>query len=283
MTRGMSAVAALDPQSFADTGALLKKAGMTLVSTVGGASGPLYGTLFLRLGAFLGPDKELSVQNLAQAFKAGLDGIMTRGKAEPGDKTMVDALAPAVKALQTDAEAGRTLQEALDHAAQAAAQGRDATVGMIARRGRASYLGEGAQMSQVGIVIVSHSHKLATAAVDLVAQMVSEETRPPVRVAAGLDETTLGTDAAAVSAAIEELSECPGILVLVDLGSAILSAQMALDFVDPELAAKVTISPAPLVEGLFAALITASTGAPLEAVASEAANALSPKQSQLAD
>ncbi|MDU1524044.1 MAG: dihydroxyacetone kinase, partial [Cutibacterium granulosum] len=76
---------------------------------------------------------------------------------------------------------------------------------------------------------------------------------------------------------------CPGILVLVDLGSAILSAQMALDFVDPELAAKVTISPAPLVEGLFAALITASTGAPLEAVASEAANALSPKQSQLAD
>jgi dihydroxyacetone kinase, L subunit len=142
MTRGMSAVAALDPQSFADTGALLKKAGMTLVSTVGGASGPLYGTLFLRLGAFLGPDKELSVQNLAQAFKAGLDGIMTRGKAEPGDKTMVDALAPAVEALQTDAEAGRTLQEALDHAAQAAAQGRDATVGMIARRGRASYLGE---------------------------------------------------------------------------------------------------------------------------------------------
>ena len=138
-------------------------------------------------------------------------------------------------------------------------------------------------MSQVGIVIVSHSHKLATAAVDLVAQMVSEETRPPVRVAAGLDETTLGTDAAAVSAAIEELSECPGILVLVDLGSAILSAQMALDFVDPELAATVTISPAPLVEGLFAALITASTGAPLEAVASAAANALSPKQSQLAD
>ena len=73
-------------------------------------------------------------------------------------------------------------------------------------------------MSQVGIVIVSHSHKLATAAVDLVAQMVSEETRPPVRVAAGLDETTLGTDAAAVSAAIEELSECPGILVLVACG-----------------------------------------------------------------
>lgn len=115
---------------------------MTLVSTVGGASGPLYGTLFLRLGAFLGPDKELSVHSLAQAFKAGLDGIMARGKAEPGDKTMVDALAPAVEALQADAEAGKTLQEALDHAAQAAAQGRDATVDMIARRGRASYLGE---------------------------------------------------------------------------------------------------------------------------------------------
>lgn len=142
MTRGMAAVAALDPATFTDASSLLKKAGMTLVSTVGGASGPLYGTLFLRLGTFLAPGHEFDAAAFGAALKAGLEGIVARGKAERGDKTMVDALAPAVEACLAAAEKGAGLKEALDAASAAANEGRDATVEMIARRGRASYLGE---------------------------------------------------------------------------------------------------------------------------------------------
>ena len=127
LERGMKAVlAALDADPPGDAAVLLKKAGMTLVSTVGGASGPLYGTFFLRMAA-AAPDP-------AAMFRAGLEGVLTRGKAVPGDKTMVDALTPAVEAL----EAGGSLQAA----AAAAAAGRDATTPMVARKGRASYLGE---------------------------------------------------------------------------------------------------------------------------------------------
>ncbi len=128
MDRGMTAVlAALEEAPPADAAALLKKTGATLVSKVGGASGPLYGTLFLRMaGAVDG--------GFAPALRAGFDGVLARGKAEPGDKTMVDALGPACDAL----DAGKSVAEA----AQAAADGRDATVPLVARKGRASYLGE---------------------------------------------------------------------------------------------------------------------------------------------
>lgn len=133
----------------------------------------------------------------------------------------------------------------------------------------------------VGIVVVSHSRSLARAAVELASEMVQADSRPPIRIAAGLDEQTLGTDAAAVSGALEELAGCPGILVLVDLGSSILSAEMAEEFLDPQVSAKVRISPAPLVEGLLIAAITAATGADLDMVASEAARALEPKLNQI--
>ncbi len=142
MSRGMSAVAALDPASFTDASGMLKKAGMTLVSTVGGASGPLYGTFFLRLGTTFISDGKLSAADLARGMKAGLDGIIARGKASPGDKTLVDTLTPAVAAAQQAADEGRSLAEALQAASKAADQGRDSTVDMIAKRGRASYLGE---------------------------------------------------------------------------------------------------------------------------------------------
>lgn len=142
MARGMTAVAALDPASFSSAADLLKKAGMTLVSTVGGASGPLYGTFFLRLSTVLTADGELSASACADALAAGLDGILARGKAETGDKTLVDALSPAVDAARAAADEGATPAEALARAAEAAARGRDATIEMIARRGRASYLGE---------------------------------------------------------------------------------------------------------------------------------------------
>jgi phosphoenolpyruvate---glycerone phosphotransferase subunit DhaL len=121
---------------------LFTKVGMTLLSTVGGASGPLFGTLFLKVGAALGDATEISLPQLATALRAGLNGIVARGKAEPGDKTMYDAFAPAVTALETAATVGADKTDALQRALSAAERGRDATTPMVARKGRASYLGE---------------------------------------------------------------------------------------------------------------------------------------------
>jgi dihydroxyacetone kinase-like protein len=138
MERGMSAVVGgLGGETVAE---LCKQAGMTLVSTVGGASGPLYGTFFLRFGTSAGEQAELDASAFAAAMRAGLDGIVARGKAERDDKTMFDALAPAVEALE--ARVDGPLDEALQAAADAADKGRDSTIEMLARKGRASYLGE---------------------------------------------------------------------------------------------------------------------------------------------
>jgi dihydroxyacetone kinase-like protein len=139
LARGMKAVvAALDQESPGTPDAVLKRTGMTLVSTVGGASGPLYGTFFLRMGTAAGAG-ELDAAAFGAALRAGVEGVVARGKAERGDKTMYDALAPAVEAYDA---AGADLGAALDAAAAAAAAGRDATVPLQARKGRASYLGE---------------------------------------------------------------------------------------------------------------------------------------------
>lgn len=143
MHRGMQAVlAALDSKNPDTPATVFSTVGMTLVSTVGGASGPLFGTLFLRLGSALGTTSEVSLADLARALRAGLEGVVARGKAEAGDKTLYDALAPAVVALESAAAAGTDLGAALQQAADAAAAGRDATTPMTARKGRASYLGE---------------------------------------------------------------------------------------------------------------------------------------------
>jgi dihydroxyacetone kinase-like protein len=143
MDRGMTAaVAALDASPPETCGALFSKVGMTLVSTVGGASGPLFGTLFLRIGSTLGDDGSAAPLKVAAALRAGLGGVVDRGKAGPGDKTMYDALAPAVEALDEALAAGTDLAAGLKQARDAAAAGRDATTPMLARKGRASYLGE---------------------------------------------------------------------------------------------------------------------------------------------
>ncbi|KRF22270.1 dihydroxyacetone kinase subunit DhaL [Phycicoccus sp. Soil802] len=144
MDRGMkAAVAALDESRPPTAGALLTKVGMTLVSTVGGASGPLFGTFFMRMGGSLGATAEtVSAGDVAAALRAGLGGIVDRGKAAPGDKTMYDALAPAVEALEAALTDQATLATGLKAARDAAAAGRDATTPMLARKGRASYLGE---------------------------------------------------------------------------------------------------------------------------------------------
>lgn len=143
MDRGMKAVVvALDETPLPTAGALLSKVGMTLVSTVGGASGPLFGTLFMRMGSSLGAAETVSAADVAAALRAGLGGIVDRGKAGPGDKTMYDALAPAVDALEGALADHASLATGLKAARYAAASGRDATMPMLARKGRASYLGE---------------------------------------------------------------------------------------------------------------------------------------------
>jgi len=141
MDRGMTAVREVLPElRDGNPGSLFKQTGRKLISTVGGASGPLYGTFFLRLGTALGEADDVSPADLARAIRAGLEGIRALGKAELDDKTMVDAMVPAVEALESGAEGD--LAAALTAAAEAAASGRDRVTPLIARKGRASYLGE---------------------------------------------------------------------------------------------------------------------------------------------
>jgi phosphoenolpyruvate---glycerone phosphotransferase subunit DhaL len=144
MDRGMKAVTAkLDGLEGDDIGALLKTVGMTLVSTVGGAGGPLYGTLFLQMGMATAGKSELEPEDWAAALDAAVKGVQMRGKAEPGDKTMVDALIPARDAFSAAvAEGGASFEEALRKSAQAAEEGMLATIPLVAKKGRASYLGE---------------------------------------------------------------------------------------------------------------------------------------------
>ena len=141
MARGMNTVE-LKLGNPATIDALFKTAGMTLVSSVGGASGPLYGTFFLRIGTTAGAVTELDGPALAAALRAGFAGVLARGNAEPGDKTMVDAMGPALDALDAGLGSGSSIAAAASAAADAAAAGRDATEPLVARKGRASYLGD---------------------------------------------------------------------------------------------------------------------------------------------
>jgi phosphoenolpyruvate---glycerone phosphotransferase subunit DhaL len=143
MARGMTAVMeSIDAAQPGTVDELLKTVGMTLVRSVGGASGPLYGTFFLRMGIASGSVTELAAPDLERALRAGLDGVVQRGKAELGDKTMYDAFFPALEAYAAAVAAGSDTGGAIEAAARAAAEGRDATSPMLARKGRASYLGE---------------------------------------------------------------------------------------------------------------------------------------------
>ena len=143
MHRGFQAVLGKLPGvADKDIGTILKTVGMTLVSTVGGAGGPLYGTLFMQMGTATAGKSELTLADWTAALDAGLKGVVMRGKANPGDKTMVDALTPAVEALKTASANGANLTDALTASEQAADKGMKDTIPWVAKKGRASYLGE---------------------------------------------------------------------------------------------------------------------------------------------
>lgn len=334
LQRGMSAVVAqLDAQPPSTVREALTRAGLTLVSTVGGASGPLFGTMLLRAGGQCGDVEALDGVGLVAALRAGAAGVRERGRAELGDKTLLDALLPAIEALDAAVATGVPLAAAASTAAIAARDARDATAGLVARRGRASYLGDrslgsidpGAASAallldalaaalaaaddgtsapgeaavapapvahpagfapvppvppvaprrpRVGLVLVSHSLPLAEAAAALAREVVGAEP-PRIAIAAGRADGGTGTNATRVAAAISEASEGAGVVVLTDLGSAVLSADMALEFLGGRIAVRVV--PAPFVEGLLAAVVRAGAGDPLDVVAGEASAALAPK------
>ncbi len=143
MDRGFAAVVDKLPSvADKDIGAIFKTIGMTLVSTVGGAGGPLYGTWFMRAGMALDGKTEVTGEDLLAAFQGGLAGVQQRGKATTGEKTMVDAMTPACAAMQASLASGADTAAALEAAAAAAEQGMADTIPMLATKGRASYLGE---------------------------------------------------------------------------------------------------------------------------------------------
>jgi dihydroxyacetone kinase-like protein len=143
MDRGFSAVRDKFPAlASMDAGTQLKTVGTTLVSTVGGASGPLYGTAFLRAGMAAASKQDLNEADVVAMLDAFVGGIVARGKAQPGEKTMVDALTPALAAAKQALNNGASLAEITQRAAVAAEEGMKATIPMLATKGRASYLGE---------------------------------------------------------------------------------------------------------------------------------------------
>lgn len=143
MDRGFTTVKAeLEKNPPQDVGTILKTVAMTLIRTVGGASGPLYGTFFLRASTICPGKTDIDAAEVVQIFEAGLEGILQRGKARLEDKTMVDALTPAVNAMKQALQQGNDLRIILQKGAEAAEHGMKATIPLQARKGRASYLGE---------------------------------------------------------------------------------------------------------------------------------------------
>lgn len=143
MNRGFQKVVSQLPNvADKDIGSILKTVSMTLISTVGGASGPLYGTMFLRASTAVAGKLELTDEDMVALLQAAVDGVVQRGKANLGDKTMLDALSPAADAFKQAVANGASTQEALQQAVATAEQGMNNTIGLVAKKGRASYLGD---------------------------------------------------------------------------------------------------------------------------------------------
>ena len=143
MDRGFKAVLGKKTElQGKDIATVFKTVAMTLISTVGGASGPLYGTFFLQAGLLAAGKSSISAEEFGALLEKGLNGVIQRGKANPGDKTMIDAMQPAVEAYRKAVQGGESLDGALKKAAESSRKGMKATIPLVAKKGRASYLGE---------------------------------------------------------------------------------------------------------------------------------------------
>ncbi len=288
MDRGFTAVQAeVAANAPAEIGSILQLVAAALIKTVGGASGPLYGTFFLRAAADCAGRQELVARDVVALFQAGIEGVRQRGKAAAGDKTMLDALLPAAAAMQKQLEAGADLSGILEAGVAAAEAGMLETIPMQARKGRASYLGPrsighqdpgatsaylllktaaNAWRPMIGIVVVSHSARLAEGVCELAAQVAQGKVR--LAAAGGTSDAAhpIGTDAFKVLQAIESVYSDDGVVVFTDLGSAVLSAETAFDMLSGERRMRVRLSAAPVVEGAVAAASLAAAGANLDEV-----------------
>lgn len=240
-------------------------------------------------------------------FRDGVDGVISRGKAEPGDKTMCDVWVPVVESLRQSSEQNLSVPVALEAASRIAESAAQSTITMQARKGRASYLGErsighqdpGAtsvmfmmqmlalaakskELVMVNLVIVSHSSRLGEGVGELARQMLMSDSCK-IAIAAGIDDpqNPIGTDAVKVMEAIESVADADHVLVMMDMGSALLSAETALELLAPKIAAKVRLCAAPLVEGTLAATVSAASGADIDKVIFDAMHALEAKREQL--
>ncbi len=143
MARGFGEVKKKLPgMADSDLGTIFKTTGMTLVSTVGGSAGPLYGTAFMKMGMALAGKKEMSFADFLKAFEMGVEGVKQRGKSDKGEKTMLDAMIPALDAMKAAAAEGKDVKTAWKEGTEAAEAGVEYTKTIIATKGRASYVGE---------------------------------------------------------------------------------------------------------------------------------------------
>ena len=285
MQRGFEAVLGeLDGLAAKPLGDALQAMGMTLVMKIGGASGPLYGTLFMAIGKSLGNSGALTYERLLAACEAGVHAVEARGKSHAGQKTMLDVLVPVLEALragpdgltETPAATGRRggaghrphARHARAGLVSQGAQHRDDGPGRALERAddRSSVRLHGSEMpdNNVGIVIVSHSPEVARGAADMVRQMVGSEV--PLGWCGGNPAGGLGTSVESVLAAIETAWSDRGVAILVDLGGAETNSEMAIELLPPERKHKVVVCNAPIVEGAVMAATEASGGSSLEEV-----------------
>lgn len=275
----------------------LQKIGTSLVMSIGGASGPLYGSLFIAMGK-TAAETSMDLVHISRMAANGLAAVKKRGKSDVGNKTMLDVLGPVADALHEAAVKGALIPETLASVRSAADQGLESTRNMIAKKGRASFLGKrsmghldpGAQSSQlivhavcrsfeerlsfladkpsatgyVGIVIVSHSADVARGTVNIARQMAGDEV--PMAWCAGNPDRGLGTDVASIKKAIEQVLNPAGVAILVDLGGAETNSEMAIEMLPEEYRSQVVICNAPIVEGAVMAATESAGGGSLEEV-----------------
>lgn len=299
MNRGFKAVLN-QKEKFAGTSfsKALQKIGTTLVMHIGGAAGPLYGSLCMAMGK-TAAQPPLTMEKMVRMASEGVAAVKKRGKSDVGCKTMLDVLGPVADAFAEVARSqGTSIDDILKVVRQAADRGLEQTRDMIATKGRASFLGKrsrghldpGAQSSQilvnavclsleelladrrdqeaspccVGIVIVSHSDHVARGTADMVHQMVGDEV--PLSWCGGNPERGLGTDVGAIKQAIEKVWNPAGVAILVDLGGAETNSEMAIEMLPQAQQANVVICNAPIVEGSVMAATEAAGGGTLDDV-----------------
>lgn len=279
----------------------LQAIGTSLVMSIGGASGPLYGSMFIGMGKNT-PDEPIDMSHVSEILNQGVLAVQKRGKSEAGQKTMLDVLVPVSRAFKKAVSEGIPLLETMSAIKIEADQGLEKTRNMMALKGRAAFLGKrsighidpGAQSSQilvravckalekhiyaqqekpkteqcVGIVVVSHSPDIARGTAEMVQQVVGDEV--PLAYCGGNPGKGLGTDVAAIKQCIENVYSDMGVAVLVDLGGAETNSEMAIEMLPREYQEKVVICNGPLVEGAVMAATESAGGGNLKEVCATA-------------